>query len=635
MVNKNIVNRKIGSKKFDFKKISLSIHNLTHKLIYRLFLHPTPCARRTRARSSLIILLAGILSAHELAAVVPYYSVRSQNAFSSRRQVALAARIFPDAIENNYTILSFNTGYMRSFDPDHIAQTIFSNSTRNCHGNSRCDDGRDNTITVSGSAVPNRGSQDWLADYFYLPSDFQSSLSVEPIIDNFYLDFNWYMNLDRWAHGMYIILNVPLVQTRWDLRLCERVINRGVNPSPAGLIAPGGLNRGQLLEDFTSYAQGQLVQPATQIISGINFLTIMQQLKDAKISPHRKKDTGIGDIRTIIGWNLLRDRYHAGINIHISAPGGNRPAGEFLFEPIVGNGHHWEAGAGVNGHYDVWRSEDEFKKVMIYGLATFTHLCATKQNRTFDLVNSPFSRYMLVEDMTSTTSYNLRGGGVAPIAQYNLQVAPLANLSNISVKVSADLQTDIVLGAHLEYFIVSLDLGYNFWHRTCDNIRPLGFNVLDNNSTWAVKGDSLAFGYASAADGVSPTLTAGQPVPLSATESNATIYKGAPLDNPQPATAGGSNTPLLTSFPGTTQSLTSIQPRFIQTSDLDFCSARTGACSSSIFAHAHYRGFEHFGFHPMVGIGGQVEFAHHLHNTCQQTAVSQWQAWLNIGFSFE
>jgi hypothetical protein len=579
------------------------------------------------------IFIASLLLAQEISGVVPYYSPRSQNAYSSRRQVAVAARIFPDAIDTNYTILSFNTGYMRSFDSEHIAKAIFGGSGCNT---SSCASSDTSKIAISGSAVANRGSQDWLADYFYLPSDFQSELSIKPIIDNFFVDFNWYCNLDKWAHGMYLILNLPLVQTRWDLRMCEQVINRGVNSSAAGAIAPAGLTRGQLLEDFTSYAQGNLVQPVTQTVTGVEFLTIMQQLKDAKIdSSGRKKDTGIGDIRTIIGWNLLRDRWHAGINVHISAPGGNRPKGIFLFEPMVGNGHHWEAGAGVDGHYDVWRSEDEFKKVMIYGLATFTHLCATKQNRTFDLINSPFSRYMLAQDMKTPVNNNLLGNGVAPIAQYDLQVTPVANLSNIAVKVSADLQADIVLGAHLEYFIVSLDLGYNFWYRSCDNIKPLGFNVLDNNSTWALKGDAPAFGFASAADGVTPTLAAGQPVPLSATESRATVYKGADIDNPQPATAGGSNTPLLTTFPGATQATTSIQPRFLKVSDLDFCSARTGGCSSSLFAHAHYKGFEHSGFHPMVGIGGQVEFAHNLGNTCQQTAVSQWQAWLNIGLSFE
>lgn len=41
---------------------------------------------------------------------------------------------------------------------------------------------------------------DWLADYFGLPRDCQSTVSFKPSISNFILDYSFYLGLDSWAH---------------------------------------------------------------------------------------------------------------------------------------------------------------------------------------------------------------------------------------------------------------------------------------------------------------------------------------------------------------------------------------------------------------------------------------------------
>jgi len=61
-----------------------------------------------------------------------------------------------------------------------------------------------------------------------------------------------------------------------------------------------------------------------------------------------------------LGYNfLLCPDAHIGVSFYAAAPTGNRPLGAFLFEPIIGNGKHWEVGAGLTSHTNIWKSEDE------------------------------------------------------------------------------------------------------------------------------------------------------------------------------------------------------------------------------------------------------------------------------------
>lgn len=510
------------------------------------------------------------------AVVAPYYSIRSQGAYESRYQAGL----YPFLIDRRdspkpFGVFSVTTDYSRSFNSRAIANSLFGdNRCGNNQFGARCADGQQGDITISGSRVANRGPRDWLADYFYLPNDFKSTLSFEPIVDTFLVDFSFLIDLNEWAHGTYFSFHAPVAQTRFDIRMCESVHQRGVNPQPAGMFAPGEVNRGQLLEDFTSYAQGDLVQPITQnfqvargvpTVPGVGtnkpFLTIFQQLKKAQISPCRLKETGIADIRMAFGWNWIRDTYHAGFNVQAVAPAGNRPQGIYLFEPIVGNGHHWEFGANFNAHYDVWTNYDETKKCAFYVNANVTHLFTNNQFRTLDLVNSYFSRYMLMEKLDTPVTNNLLGDNVKPTLQFKQEFAPVANLSNIRVAVSSAVQADILLTSHMEWYNCSLDVGYNLWIRSPDIIKAIGPNEFDGNKSWALKGDAQVFGYAQE-DNLDPKypLVAGQPVALSATQNNATIYSGTNfpatgavsdavyrtarqnlnINGPKHATAGGS-----------------------------------------------------------------------------------------------
>lgn len=642
----------------------------------------------------LIAVAVGTTATHLITAITPYYAIRSQGVNAPRHAVGTTPMLYAPLtmrktksilteIDESHQEISPSTSgllgitfeYMRSFDYKKINESLFGTNIFDC-----------NAIKISGSKVANRGERDWLADYFYLPNDFESVVRFKPVIDNFIVDFNFYLDLDKWVKNSYFSIWSPLVHSRWHMNMHEVVTNYGVNPQVAGLFTPQTLQRGSMLENFTAYANGTELTPVAAakptrrtdvalepvpITSNFFPLTIFQQLKNAKISTNEKSTTRFADVRAYLGWNIIQDKYHVGFNIQGAMPTGSRPRGKFLFEPIVGNGNHWELGGCVNAHCNLWSNADETAAVTLYGEINGTYFFHARQFRTFDLKCKPFSRYMLAQRMDTPVLNNLGGlpqDAQTPIyatSQFQQQFAPLANITTIPVDVGVNLQTDMFIMAHAQWHNWTFDLGYNIWTRSCENIRELGFNTLDKNMVWALKGDAQMFGFATMDANNTTTVNdifANQPIALSATQSGATIYSGLNLespttnpniDSPLLATvqsgpplnpvAGTTPDPLLVNLsavtPATNPPLinTSIQPIFIKETDLDICGAQTRGFSNTIFAHINYTGSDLHRWTPHIGLGGQIEVGRtnrDCDNGCQECAVSQWGVWVKTGFAF-
>src|SRR5262249_22699152 len=100
--------------------------------------------------------------------VSPYYSIRSQGLNSARTDAGIYNHLFLDTECFNGNFFA-SLEYTRSFKPNHIASCIFGADL--VADPCLCDP----VINISGSQTTNRGAQDWLADYFGLPTDFKGS----------------------------------------------------------------------------------------------------------------------------------------------------------------------------------------------------------------------------------------------------------------------------------------------------------------------------------------------------------------------------------------------------------------------------------------------------------------------------
>ena len=633
-----------------------------------------------------------VASAH----VIPYLAPRSQGINGARELVGWQSQINKWDMCCNYGSFSVTPEFTRTFHTHRITEALFcdalatvSNSCYNscndsCHNgrHNDCDSNCGDTILIQGSQVSGRNSKALMAENFYLPSDFSSKITFKPCVENFLVDFNWYQGLDNWVEGMYVRIHTPLTYSRWNLDYCEKITAKGVNNTEPGYIndtftmtetATYGLLRSQLLNSF-----GEYVSECKSIedVEGITY----NPLKSARWNKCHMTKVRLAEVTAAFGWNFVRrENFLFGLNIRAAAPTGNRPHGTYIFEPMVGNGHHWELGGGMNMWWTWWRSCDEDRNFTMYLDAYATHMFKDHQCRTFDLVDKPLSRYMLAEQFTTSAVTNLIAGetaeeAVAPSSQFAKVFTPVANLTTIPVDVSYAAQGELILKFAYTHCNFQWDLGYDFWGRTCAKIRSRCCDTFTNNS-WALKGDSFAFGFPEVA-GV-PTNPG---VPLSATESKATIFAGTNygtedwntnpnVDNATYAFDAAEHN-LQTFVSETFQNVaTSLQPVLITKADIDTCAAQTKAYSNKLFTHFGYTWKEHECFVPYLGVGGEVEFGSNkkcdtdchsscntschtsCHNSCHDSnscnshcngdntncskfAFSQWGIWLKGGFSF-
>lgn len=540
-----------------------------------------------------------------------YFRLRSQGCDAARDLVGWQPLINKQA-DCMYGALSILPAYQRTFDADFIADQLFGGST----------------IQFSGSRVANRGAQDVLADYFGLPTDFQSLVCFDPQIKNMIVDLQGYVGMDNILRGLYVRLDIPIVHSTWDLGFKEFVQNPGINYDPAGYISTSSIARADL-------------QAGVNLTGNATFGDMIYPLQYGKVFG-RELTNAIAELRFVVGWNATGDDYHAGANVRLNAPTGNRPEGEFLFESIVGNGKHWELGVGLTTHYDLWQNEDALHKLAVYYDANFTHLFATTQMRSYDLTNNGNgSRYMLIEDMnsTSTTTSTLYYGinGPAATNQYSADLFILINKSTLPTKVSVALQADMAL--KLSYFRrgMGIDLGYGFYGRTKETFHHRA-QFLSNR--FALKGDSQLYGF----------QTNNAPIALSASQSLATLHAGqgagnanytnSNADSPTPAASSAGLLNQLTSSDSAALDIplatvnTSNPTILLTDADLSCCSPELArAITNKLFFNiGNIWNAQECCAKPFFGIGGEVEWA--AGSACSSSACSQWSVWAKGGLGF-
>jgi hypothetical protein len=595
------------------------------------------------------------------AVVIPYLDPRSQGINGARELVGWQTQINKWDMCSMYGSFSITPEYSQTFWDNRINEALFSdalvvNTTNNtcyntcndtcvstCHNN--CDNSCGDTILIQGTKVAGRNAQALMAENFYLPTDYSSTVKVTPSVKNFLVDFNYYQGLDEWVEGMYFRIHTPVTWTSWRLNYCENIISAGVNNDDPGYfnntwsIAPTD-TQGALSPDVYGLSRSQLLGSFEQFVSGNNSITgvtgiTYDPLENALWSNCKKDKTALAEITAALGWNFVRrENFLFGLNIRAAAPTGNAPHGKYLFEPIVGNGKHWELGGGLNSWWTWWKSCDEDRNLTVYLDAYATHMFKARQCRTFDLVGKPLSRYMLAMKF-STTVADLTAGSpvlssVAPTAQFANEFTPLANLTTLPVDVSYAVQGEVVLKFAYTHCNFQWDLGYDFWGRSCAKIQKRCNNTFQDN-VWGLKGDAFAYGFAA---GATAPVIATTGTPLSATESAATIFAGTNgyptgitpfswnqnggVDTPQLAWNGNGlgSVELVTHQIGDTladlaawrQVNTSVPPVLLTSADIDTCSAQTKGISNKIFTHFNYTWRDCECWTPYLGIGGEVEF---------------------------
>lgn len=633
--------------------------------------------------------------------VAPFLQFRSQGRDTARKivgETSFHTDLFD--MESWYGTLDAVLEYDRSFRPQNITNALFGAdavkiavpTTTTTVNNSGSANSHGRSIVVSGSEVQNRAATDWMAENFLLPRNFKSVMTFSPVVQNVIVNFDWYMGLDKWAKGLYFRFYGPIVNNRTSLDYSEAIVNPGSN-TDIGVgdftYQPGyfnnqntqGVQVEQLFKSAGSFfVGGQLANPITtnkpyQTTTFDQTNIIFNPLQYAKMeTTGHKSKTGFAELRAELGWNYLQEKYRVGFNVQAAAPTGTRPHAEFMLEPQIGNGKHWELGAGFKSLWTMWRSEDEEKHFDFIVEADITHLFKAKQTRTFDLAGQPNSRYMLAQKLTKISGVPALDTATDPSQyQFAAEYSPVANISTRKVNVSIGVQGD--MSAMFTYTVrgFNWDLGYNFWGMSHEKISLSSSSTsasASSNSlpfaenTWALKGDANIAG---AISNTSPLLIS--TIYLAATESGATIHAGtnsaaATATAPAIANPGIDSSNLAVAVTGATPSTlnvlsladntsatrinTSKTPVFIKASDLDLSGAAMRGYSNKVFTHFGYTWKDRDKWIPYVGAGASAEFGSHNSNGSSTSAsdvnnsssshtsfgLSQWALWIKGGASF-
>jgi hypothetical protein len=502
---------------------------------------------------------------------VTFFSPRSQATNAAQELIRDQQYIYQNLVTTE-NLFDVSLGYAHSLSPNRLATIIFGTDI----------------FTVTGSALPERGSTDLLADYFGLSPAFISTVQVKPEIQSVIVPLSLYYGFDAWLKGTYIRLNVPFVWTQTHVEMFEEIVSTGDTvPFPAEYMSIPAINA-----PYSSFREA-LQQPTS-------FGAMNSPRLFGNLSCQRLNQTKLANITADFGWNYFFDEEqtsHLGIKLRVVTPNGTRPKIKYLYEPIAGNGHHWELGVGINGHGTLWKPDDE-QELTIYLNLLITHLFKSHQRRSFDLRLFPcytkfFSRYMLVKEFDDN---GLPTG----------QLAPLINYTTLPCTSSTSAEFDGALMFAYTRKNLTFDIGYNGWIRAKESIDLCG--GLPHNRI-GLKGIQNTF---------TPLSN-----PSAATESSATIF-GTSITN-----QGAVVDP--------------ISPQFVNTQDIDVYSAR----SPTVVTHKFftYLGYtwgtlhKQYQLQPFVGIGGELEFEgindiNEFEPPTDRNTMAQWSVWFRAGFMF-
>ncbi|RTL07066.1 hypothetical protein EKK58_02715 [Candidatus Dependentiae bacterium] len=570
-----------------------------------------------------------------------YFSFRSPSR-NSARQYALWQKPAEQNKEKVSGKLSLIGQWSENFSSDNITKTLFRGIPYTKEN--------DLTLTFAGSLSENKSENSFLADYFYLPTDFSSAATIKPRVKMFVASPAFRINLDAWHQGLYLAINSSFVHMKTDIHFKETIVQAGVNNYKQGYFVPDeSLKRFRLLENATSYFNGNSIENDSA--------TVFEPLKFAQIPSVQQKHNGVAETYVTFGYDhMFQNKCSIGIAGHVGLPTGNRVHGKALLEPTVGNGHHWELGGSINGNYTAWENEEKKQTVSFIGDIYIGHLFKCQQTRVFDLLNRPLSRYMLamVFEPTTLSAQTLETssapgsptGSVVPY-QFAQHYMPLANATALAVDVCASIQTDIVGMIQFKTSQWSFNIGANVWCKSKDKLSfatPPTFNI-------ALKGDAQIYGYIDDSD---------TPVVLSATQSKATTFSGLrftksstpfdisvlqnkAIDNGNFAVVQDrENFPIaptqgLTYEPNVgaqtnTYIYTSNPPIFVTMNDLDLETAKTKGCSYKLFYNVQHALETTSAWKPIIGIGGEAEWGHRSSTT--QSSLSQWSVWAHCSFCY-
>ncbi len=429
------------------------------------------------------------------------------------------------------------------------------------------------TIPLPTSSSP----RDLLANHFNIftkNQNFKSHISIRPqqsiIGVGFQARKSFWMNEEN-NRGFYASLSFPIEKVRNNLKFQEDIINNGGGPN---------VSRDNINNTGVNLVPANMEEALTQ--PSWNF---------GKITRGSLTKTGVADLELKFGYEWIQeDPFHLESYIGIKIPTGNKPTAEYLFEPIVGDGHHWGIMFGSNMGIQIYKDEAKERSFRVEYAMHTQYLFGNTQCRSIDLVGKPWSRYIEVyrdEDQAITAST------LATQLAIDYATAGI-NVLTIPLKVRPGYQHNMNTAAVFGAKALRLELGYNLYLRQAECVKL--------SCPWE---ESAAIKYGTGNGVTNPVRDITGNARLENIVVNSTVGTGNRI------------------------ALGDYKYNYIKETDLDLNSASSPCLiSHTVYGAVSYR-FDDACYPTFVNLGGSYEF-----NKNTNAGIERWVMWGKIGFSY-
>lgn len=398
--------------------------------------------------------------------------------------------------------------------------------------------------------------------------NFESRICFEPRYSFVGLGFQWRQSFwqnEEKGRAAYFSISTPLTRTKTSVNLKEKIINDG-----------GGVD-----ENASSNAVANMTEAFKQ-----------SDWKFGKICKGSMTKTRLADIEVKLGYEWLQhEPYHLESYIGILIPTGNKPNGEFVFEPIVGWGKHVGVMFGSAFGLQVWANKDKERNLRFEFASNSQYLFRRKQTRSFDVKNKPWSRY---QEVYANEEQAQEAAALPEDDPHRANLStPGINAFTQCVKVTPGFTFD--MNSALVYTCKKFqgEVGYNFFARRAECVK------LD--CPWK---EGPAFKDATGAGLTRPIRDiTGNPLLEESTLNTADGVLPVPVNR--------------------------YQDSLIKEEDLDLQSASTpGLLAYTIYGALGYR-WDERQRPPFASLG-----ASYLFSSSNDAVVDRWTVWGKVGFSF-
>lgn len=277
-----------------------------------------------------------------------------------------------------------------------------------------------------------------------------NTLNLAPQQTVWALQFDYKQDLRAVLTGLYAYVHMPIAYVQNKTDLTFKSDNPQVATDMKNLFNGTFHNTDPLKHDLGAY------------------------LTNAKIGG-QKTAIGFADIDLGLGYTFLnQERYNAAIAIAFTIPTGNKAKGEYLFEPIYGNGNHFALGADLCGQARLVGSFEHNLKINVAG--KYRYLFEHNEQRTLGIKGREFGQYFLLGKSSTLIEQEL---------------IPAANVLTLPVDVTPGNQFDGIASLTYNRRGLTIDFGYNLYYRESEKIN-LRSIFPDNTYAIAARGFDTA-----------------------------------------------------------------------------------------------------------------------------------------------